>query len=90
MKFAVGEMLWSAIPYENGPEEFPAFDGTIRYASCCFVPPAPDAHILVTGGCHVTNGYPTNNVALFTIDKIRYPKSLRPMLLKRSATVPST
>ena len=47
------------------------------------MPPAPDQHVLVTGGCFVTNGFPSSNVALFTLKNIKHPTKLRPMLLKR-------
>lgn len=83
LKFDVGPMCWSKIPYENDARSKEAFDGTLRYTSSCFVPPAPEALVLVTGGCQITNGFPTGNAALFPIKNIRHPQKLRPMLLKR-------
>lgn len=83
LKFEVGSMNWMKIPVDNDKITAEAFDGTLRYQSACFVPPTPDAKIIVTGGCQVINGFPSSIVAEFNMKSIRKPKKKRNMLLKR-------
>ena len=59
------------------------FDGQLRYSSACYVPPIPDAKLIVTGGCFVPNGFPSSHVVEFCLKTIRTPKKKKPMLLKR-------
>jgi hypothetical protein len=83
LKFEIGSMNWMRIPVDNEPKSQEAFDGTLRYSSCCYVPPCPDARIIVTGGCYSTNGFPSNTCTEFFIKDLRHPKKKRTMFLKR-------
>ena len=83
LKFEIGSMNWMRIPVETDKITKDAFDGNLRYMSSCYVPPCPDAKILVTGGCQVVNGFPSSAVCEFNLNHLRKPKKKRNMLLKR-------
>ena len=83
LKLEVGPMTWFKVPVDTDKVSQGAFDGTLRYASACFIPPMPDEKIVVTGGCFSTNGFPSNSVVEFTLKSLRKPTKKRPMLLKR-------
>lgn len=70
LKFEIGYMNWFKTPVNNDKKTKDAFDGTLRYGSVCFVPPCPDAKILMTGGCYTTNGFPSSNVSEFNVKRI--------------------
>lgn len=83
LKFEIGHMNWMRISINNDDKTKTAFDGTLRYSACCFIPPLPDEKIVMTGGCFTINGFPSNHTAEFTIKTIRKPLKKRPMLLHR-------
>ena len=83
LKFEIGYMNWFKIPVENDKRSKDAFDGNIRYGSICYVPPSPDAKIILTGGCYTTNGFPSANVAEFRVKSLKTPTKKKNMLLKR-------
>ena len=60
LKFEVGPMNWSTIPVSTDKLSGEAFNGLLRYPSCVFIPPMPDERIIVSGGCSITNGFPTS------------------------------
>jgi len=76
-------MAWTKVPVDTDKKSHDAFDGTVRYSACCYIPPTPEPKIIVTGGCYVINGFPSSYVAEFLIKNIKQPKRKKQMLLKR-------
>jgi hypothetical protein len=58
------------VPIDSDKKSRDGFDGTLRYGSACFIPPCPDAKIIFTGGCYVTNGFPASKVSEFTMKRV--------------------
>ena len=83
LKLEVAHMNWMKLPVDNDEKSQDAFDATLRYSSSCFLPPCPKERIIMTGGCFLTNGFPSNHVCEFTISNIRKPKKKRGMIMRR-------
>ena len=83
LKFEVGPLNWMRIPVDNDRLTASIFDGQTRYMSSVYIPPTPEPRILLTGGCRVINGFPTNYVVEFPLKSMTTPKKKRAMMLNR-------
>lgn len=56
------------------------YDGTLKYMSAC---PTVDKKLYLTGGCFITNSYPSSLCFEISIKSITRPVKKKNMLLKR-------
>mmetsp|Transcript_42495 Transcript_42495/g.40743 ORF Transcript_42495/g.40743 Transcript_42495/m.40743 type:complete len:662 (+) Transcript_42495:374-2359(+) len=79
LQFNVGAMQWWSMAFENNS----AYDGSLKYMSSCAV----DKKIFLTGGCFVSNGYPSSICFEMQTRSLTQPVKKKNMLMKRYAHV---